>query len=101
MGVFQIRNTVNGKIFIESTSNLDKIWNRHLLQLTFGNHPNAGLQSDWKEFGEQSFVYEILAELPQEMRTRIDQNKELKLLEQLYIDDLQPYENKGYHKLKA
>mgnify|MGYP002383887052 CR=1 FL=1 len=37
MGVFQIRNTVNGKIFVDSSTNLPAIWNRHKTQRDF--HP--------------------------------------------------------------
>ena len=97
MGVFQIRNTVNHKIYIESSPNLDKIWNRHRLELEFGNHRNTGLQKDWKEYGEQNFVYEILAEIEQPEDSHLDVNKELKLLEQMYLEELQPYDDKGYH----
>ena len=61
MGVFQIRNTVNDKIFVGSSTDLDAIWNRHRVQLNFGNHQNAELQNDWKELGPERFVYEILA----------------------------------------
>lgn len=38
MGVFQIRNTVNEKVFIGSTLNLDGIFNRHEFQLKAGVH---------------------------------------------------------------
>lgn len=97
MGVFQIRNTVNNKVLIESSPNLDKIWNRHRLELQFGGHRNAGLQKDWKEYGEDNFVFEILAEIEQKEDSTLDINKELKLLEQMYIEELQPFDVKGYH----
>ena len=60
-GVFQIRNTVNGKIFIGSNINLDKIWNRMAFELNFGSHKNVALQTEWKTFGADNFVYEILS----------------------------------------
>lgn len=98
MGVFQIRNIVNGKIFIEGSSNLDKIWNRHYLELNFGNHRNTVLQKEWNEFGEQNFVYEILSEIKQEEDNRIDYSKEIKTLEQMFLEELQPYNEKGYNR---
>jgi hypothetical protein len=90
MGVFQIRNTVNGKILVESSANLGAIWNRYRLQLSMGSHLNAGLQEDWKKYGEDNFSYEILDELVQKEEETRDLGKELKVLEALYLDELQP-----------
>ncbi len=99
IGVFQIRNTANGKIYIEGSTNLDKIWNRHRAQLNFGGHPNTTLQQEWKTFGENSFVFEVLDELnlPDEA-TDDDARKELKLLESMFIEELQPFGDKGYNR---
>ena len=97
MGVFQIRNTVNGKIYVEGSANLDSIWNRHRTQLNFGGHPNPELQKDWKDSGEANFVFEILAEIAEEAGKNIDYKKEVKTLEAMYIDDLQPFGDKGYN----
>lgn len=46
MGVFQIRNTSNQKIFVGSSIDLDAIWNRLRTELKFGSYPNAPLQKD-------------------------------------------------------
>ncbi len=100
IGVFQIKNTTNGKVFVESSMNLDKIYNRHRVELNFGTHRNADLQSDWKMLGEENFKYEIIAELEQDDSKKIDYKKELAILEQMCFEDLQPYENKGYHPRK-
>lgn len=97
MGVFQIRNTLNNKVFIEGSANLDSIWNRHRMQLNFGNHPNAALQKEWNESGESNFTYEIIAELNETEDKAQDYNKEIKLLEDLYIAELRPFGEKGYH----
>ena len=96
-GVFQIRNTENGKVFIEASSNLDKIWNRHLFQLNMGGHPNAELQRDWKIFGRKNSGSSVGRDRGKE-GGELDFNKEIKLLEQLYFEELQPYGNKGYHQ---
>lgn len=97
MGVYQIRNAQNGKIFLGSNNNLDAIWNRHRLQLNMGSHPNKQLQEDWKKLGDENFVYEILEEIEQNEEIT-DYAKEIKTLETLYLDALQPYEEKGYNK---
>mgnify|MGYP001794883420 CR=1 FL=1 len=46
MGVFQIRNTINGKLYVGSSINLTAIWSRNRVELNFGNHRNVVLQSD-------------------------------------------------------
>ena len=97
MGVFAIKNTVNQKLFIDGSTNLDAIWNRHRLQLNFGSHPNTVLQNEWKLFGSENFVFEILAEIKHNDTEEIDYAKEVKQLAQLYIDELKPFNEKGYH----
>jgi hypothetical protein len=97
IGVFQIRNIVNGKIFVEGSSNLDKIWNRHRTELNFGSHQSKALQKDWNELGEASFVYEILDEIEQKEGENLDYAREIKTLEQLYLQELMPYGEKGYN----
>jgi len=97
IGVFQIRNTVNGKIFIEGSVNLDKIWNRYRVELNFVGHRNEALQKDWTEYGEQNFVYEIISEIEQDDTRNIDYAKECKQLAKMFIEELKPYGDKGYH----
>jgi hypothetical protein len=53
IGVFQIRNILNGKIFIGSSINLDAAWNSQEFRLNAGAHPNAGLQKDWMALGKE------------------------------------------------
>jgi hypothetical protein len=97
IGVFQIRNTTNNKIYIDSSTDLVAIWNREKFQLKLGSHPNAELQKEWNEFGEEKFVYEILSEVKQEDDETIDYRKEVKQLARMFIDELQPFNEKGYN----
>jgi frataxin-like iron-binding protein CyaY len=98
MGVFQIKNNINGKIFIGSSLDLKAIWYAQKLQLDMGMHQNSELQKDWKEFGSENFSYEILDEINQTEDKPIDYKKEIKTLEDMIIDDLQPFEKNGYNK---
>lgn len=100
IGVFQIRNTINGKIFVGSSVNLDAIWNRIRVELKFGGHRNIKLQEEWKEFGEENFKYEILSEIVQKDENKVDYNKEVKKLEEMFIDELKPFADKGYNTAK-
>lgn len=99
MGIFQIRNLVNGKIYIESSVNLDKIWNRHRVQLKMSGHPNEQLQKEWNEYGEDNFKFEILSELKLKDEDQNDPKTELKVLEKMYFEELQPFGENGYHNI--
>lgn len=100
IGVFQIRNAVNGKIFVGSSVNLDAIWNRNRSELNFGGHRNEVLQKEWKEYGGNNFRFEVLAELEQKEGEAKDYGREVKELEVLYLDELQPFGEKGYNTKK-
>lgn len=97
-GVFQVRNTTNNKIFVEGSVILDAIWNRHRVQLNFGNHPNEELQKDWKELGESHFKFEIPDTIDPEKEEIKYPGKEVKSLEAIYIEELRPFGEKGYNQ---
>lgn len=48
-------------------------------------------------FGQENFIYEILSEIKQDETKAIDYRKEAKQLELMYIEDLQPFNEKGYN----
>lgn len=98
MGVFQIRNKVNGKIYVEGSLDLVSIWNRHKFQLKMGVHTVEALQHDWNALGEENFAYDILSEIKQDDTGNADYQKEVRLLEQMYIDELQPFDERGYNR---
>jgi hypothetical protein len=99
-GVFKITNIANGKILIGGTPNLDSKWNSIKMQLQLGSYINKELQKEWNEFGEENFRYEIVDTL--KLKDTDDPNKkytdEIKELEQMYLDELQPFGDKGYNK---
>jgi len=97
-GVYQIKNKKNGKILIGSSTDLKAIWNRQRVQLNFGNHPNKELQNEWNEYGEESFEYEIVTKIKEKDGEEKDYRKEVKELEELYIEEMQPFDEKGYNK---
>ncbi len=98
MGVFQIRNLTNEKVFVGSSLNLDGIFNRHKFALNAGSHQNKALQADWNEFGAENFAFEILEEL--EPRENLDTKRELEFLEDLWLENKEPYDLKGYNERK-
>ncbi len=98
MGVVQVKNTINGKIYLDSYSNLKNRWLHIQGQLDTGRHPNSQLQKDWNEFGPEAFTYEVLEEKDTEKIT--DVKWELKQLEKSWLEKLQPYGDRGYNRLK-
>jgi len=97
MGIFQIRNTVNGKLFLGSAKDLRGIINSNGFQLRNGLHRNQELQKDFNEIGEAGFVFEVVDSLRPGEGVNHDYTAELKTLEALWLEKLQPYGERGYN----
>lgn len=95
-GVYQIRNTRNEKIFIHSSLNLQTM-NGQRFQLKMGSHLNRALQEDWNQYGEECFAFEVL-ELLDRPAERYDPRDDLKKLAEKWMEKLQPFGERGYHK---
>lgn len=89
MGVFHIRNTETGQCLIDSSTDVSARWNRHQAQLRFGSHRNKLLQKDWNKLGESAFEFSLLSELEYNDDEPMDYKKELEMLKELVIDDLE------------
>lgn len=100
MGVFQIRNQMSGKIFIGSTMNLAGIFNRYKFQLKAGVHQIKSLQADWDELGAENFAFEILEEVFPRENPDYDYAADLEVLEDLWLEKLEPYNEQGYNERK-
>ena len=100
MGVFQIRNVVNEKVFLGTSLNLPGIINRHHFQLGMGSHPNKALQDDWNRYGGENFVFEILDELTPKQDPTYDYMPDLEFLGDWWFQRLEPYGNRGYNEKK-
>ena len=98
MGVFRLKNTVNKKSFIEGSVNLEAVWNRHKMQLKTGRHPNSELQKDWDHYGEAGFTYGVLEEIKPSETEHVNYNMEVNALVDVYLNELQPFGDKGYNK---
>lgn len=99
MGVYQIKNLVNGKVFLEGSLNLNSI-NGARMSLKFGSHINKQLQQEWNSFGGDNFCIEILETITPDEDPFRNYKDELKLLLEAWFEKLEPYEEKGYHTRK-
>jgi len=97
MGVYQIRNTANGKLLVGVSVDLPSILNRHRAELRMGGHRNRELQKDWAEFGPEAFEFEVLDTLTPPERPDYDPSGDLRALEELWLEQLSPFGERGYN----
>jgi hypothetical protein len=97
-GVFQIKNVANGKVLLGSSLNLEGPLNSAKFMLSIGSHKNDALQKEWNEFGADKFVFEILEVVKENENPDFCLEDELTLLEQIWIEKLQPFGERGYNK---
>jgi len=100
MGVFQIRNSVNGKVFVDSSLNIPGKINRLTFQLNAGLHPRESFQADWNEFGKDAFEFETLEDVQPRPDVNYNYAADLETLEDLWLEKLEPYGDKGYNERK-
>lgn len=99
-GVYQIKNTQNGKIFIGSTRNF-KTLNGIKFSLEAGTLMNKELQEEWSHFGASAFSIDILETLEKKDTLYFNEKEALLELENKWLEQLQPYERRGYNKKKG
>jgi hypothetical protein len=62
-------------------------------------HKNEQLQKDWNEHGPGAFLFEILEVVELKDDPNFSLEDELTLLEQIWIEKLQPFGEHGYNKM--
>ena len=97
MGIYCIRNTVNGKLLVGKSIDLPSILNRQRAQLRAGSHPNPALQKELSEYGADAFEVEVLDTLEVPDHADYDPSTDLRTLEELWLDKLKPFEDRGYN----
>ncbi len=100
MGIYQVKNLVNGKILIGRSKNITGKLNSIKFQLEIGSYIDKILQEDFNEFGAANFLFETIDILEPEEDPNYDYNEDLKTLEEMWLEKLQPFYDKGYNKIK-
>jgi group I intron endonuclease len=83
-GIYQIKNLLDGKIYIGSSFDTKKRMGVHLSRLRKNKHCNKHLQNAWNKYGEENFEFKILLYC---------EPFELLRYEQWFIDNLKPEYN--------
>ena len=100
MGIYQIKNLMSGKIFLGFAKNIPGKLNSVKFQLEHGSHPNRDLQKDFNDLGEKNFSFEAVDYLEPKEDTGYDYSEDLSVLEEMWLEKLQPFSEKGYNKKK-
>jgi len=79
IGIYEIKNSKNGKTYIGSSKNIEKRFKRHLNELSKNKHHNIHLQRAWNMYGSSVFIFDII---------EICKIEELKIKEQIFLDDI-------------
>ncbi|NLK72814.1 MAG: GIY-YIG nuclease family protein [Clostridiales bacterium] len=87
MGVLMIKNTVTGKVFLDTSTDVQSTINKHKFQLKWGGHPVKSLQKEWKEYGEDAFEFDVLEYLEYAKDDEnVNYKEELEVLKELWLD---------------
>jgi len=97
MGVYVIKNLINGNIFIGKNKNIQGRINRHKFELEHGFDEIKELQEDYNQHGLQNFSFEILDRLELKEDPAYDYKEDLIVLEELWLEKLQPFGERGYN----
>jgi hypothetical protein len=98
MGIYLVKNLESGKIYIGRSADLNGKLNSERFQLKNSMHMNRELQNDFNVLGGEKFSFEILDRLMPKEKPDYDYGEELKTLEAMWLEKLQPFDARGYHK---
>lgn len=100
-GIYQLRNRANGRIYVNSSQNLEGTRNSRLFQLKMGKAIfSRALQEDLGTYGADNFEFSVLAVLEQpEADETVEQTLAALLLH--WQEKLQPFGTQGYNNARA
>ena len=90
MGVFAIRNLASGRVRVKSSRNVPGAMDRIRFELRLRSQPDKVLQAEWDALGSEGFRFEVLEMLRQRDDAEFDYAGELRLLEEMYRQELEP-----------
>jgi hypothetical protein len=88
-GIFQIINKTENRIYLQTSSDLERAFNSDLFKLKAEMHSNKNLQNDWNILGSEAFEFKIFDELKtKDAATPKEINQDLKELLEMHLMEL-------------
>ncbi|MEH7381895.1 NUMOD3 domain-containing DNA-binding protein [Bacillus sp. JJ1533] len=84
IGVYHIQNLENGKLYVGSSVEVEKRFDRHRRELKKGVHHCIPLQRAWNKYGEEAFEFRIDKFCNNEFEARLIEQDQLDSLDKLY-----------------
>lgn len=86
-GIYVIRNIVNGKVLLLTTTNMQGSKNRFEFSQKTGSCENPKLTADYRSIGNSAFIFEILETLDMgDEQTYENYVNDLKILQSLWLE---------------
>lgn len=63
-GIYKITNTINGKVYIGQSININKRFKTHLSDLKYNRHHNIYLQKSFNKYGPEAFEFKVIKFCP-------------------------------------
>jgi len=73
-GIYAIQNSLNKRMYIGSSINIQKRFEQHKRALKRGDHKNPILQNSWNKYGEERFKFIILEKTDPKNLIKLEQN---------------------------
>lgn len=92
-GIYIINNIINNKVYVGSSSNIERRWKKHKSLLKNNKHHSKYLQSSWNTYGEENFHFIVIEEVKNSLH--------LIAVEQTFLDYFKSYDKEnGYNHLR-
>ena len=87
-GIYKIEHIASGRIYVGSALCLKKRWKVNRDNLNAGSHYNRKLMNAWRKYGHRAFHFSML---------ELCRSEVLLKREQYWLNELQPFECRGYN----
>lgn len=96
-GVFVITNTVNGRVYVAGSLDVEGALNRARFELGLRTHRNKALLRDWIEHGATRFRFEVIDRIKESDDPAFDRAAALEKLLALWREEFQRADEPGYN----